>query len=170
MSRKDETRPQSRPPGVTPEDEGILVNGIPEDNPVWNTVPDITTGKRSSLEKITVHELIWKMREDAETGEEQEPEVMFYEGDSDDDKESGGNNGSDSGGSFNGGNTPPASGGANMASHSEGVNIKMVSMFSLINIRVNEKINMNMRYANVRSNNNARGIGEAPVPYSALHW
>ncbi|MEW6713417.1 MAG: hypothetical protein AB1403_26585, partial [Candidatus Riflebacteria bacterium] len=104
MSRKDKTRTKSpdKTTGIHPGSENLQMqtDGNLQENPVWTTVPDIITGKRSKLEKITVNELIWKMRENEDT--ESEAQVMFniLDDDDDDDGHHGGSNsGSDSGNS-----------------------------------------------------------------------
>ncbi|MBU1219107.1 hypothetical protein KKF34_19150 [Myxococcota bacterium] len=170
MSRKDKIRTESpnKTSGVSPGIENIQMqtDGNLQENPVWTTVPDIITGKRSKLEKITVNELIWKMREKEDT--ESEQQVMFnIIDDEDDDGHSGSSSSSnDSGGSSSGGFTP--SSGSEMSSYGQGDRMDMITASSLFVVMVNEKVCMETKAR--RHNNMFRMDAEKPVPFASVHW
>ncbi|MBN2724678.1 MAG: hypothetical protein JXR95_11465 [Deltaproteobacteria bacterium] len=85
MSRKDDTGYMEA--GESPHvadgkgKKRIYMSGAsPQENPVWRTIPDVQSRKRSMLEKITVNELIWKMKADDEEDDCDEPESWDFEG------------------------------------------------------------------------------------------
>lgn len=170
MSRKDKTRTESpnKTSGVSPGLENIQVQTDTnlQENPVWTTVPDIITGKRSKLEKITVNELIWKMREKEETESEQQVMFNIIDDDDDDGNHGGGSSNNDSGGSSSGGFTP--SSGQEMSSYGDFSRLDMMTPSSLFVVMVNEKVCMETKAR--RHNNKFRMEAEKPVPFTSVHW